>query len=404
VWKGGGKMFKKMLKSYDYSLVISVVILSLFGLIMVYSASMATAVQRYGVSSDYFYQKQKLFLIFAAIIFVVMAIFPYKILTNTRFLVIMVFSSLGLLMILALFGHVAGGAQSWIRIGPLSIEPSEFIKLCVIIYLSAIYAKKQHYINEFNKGIVPPLIYLGLVCMLIASQPDFGTVEIILLFAAAMIISSGMNFKNIGKLALFAAIAAIPLVLVFHNKIFTAKRMDRFSVLSDPFKYQQTSGYHLVNSYLALGTGGINGLGLGKGIEKLGYLPESHTDFIMAVIGEELGIWGVGFVILLLSYIVLRGFYTAMKCKDPFGSLLAIGISSMIGIQAFINLAGVSGLIALAGVPLPFVSYGGSSLIQLAIAMGILVNVSMFVNYERKYKNKQEHNSVKKENIYLVRD
>ncbi|MCQ6282203.1 FtsW/RodA/SpoVE family cell cycle protein [Bacillus sp. EB600] len=397
-------MFKKMLKSYDYTLVIAIVLLSLFGLIMVYSASMATAVQRYGVSSDYFYQKQKLFLILAAIIFVLTALFPYKILKNKRVLMTTVFSSLVVLMILTLFGHVAGGAQSWIRIGPLSIEPSEFIKLCVIIYLSAVYAKKQHYINHFNKGIAPPLIYLGLVCMLIAAQPDFGTVEIILLFAAAMVFSSGMSFKNFGKLGLFAGISAIPIVLIFHNKIFTAKRMSRFAVLQDPFKYQQTSGYHLANSYIAIGSGGINGLGLGRGIEKLGYLPEPHTDFIMAVIAEELGIWGVGFVILILAYIVLKGFHIALQCKDPFGSLLAIGISSMIGIQAFINLAGVSGLIALAGVPLPFVSYGGSSLIQLAIAMGILVNVSMFVTYEKKFKNKQEQLKINRGNVYPIRD
>jgi cell division protein FtsW len=306
-------------------------------------------------------------------------------------------------MILTLFGHVAGGAQSWIRIGSLSIEPSEFIKLCVIIYLSAVYAKKQHYINQFNKAIMPPLIYLGIVCMLIAAQPDFGTVEIILLFAAAMVFSSGMSYKNLAKLGLFSIIAAIPIVIVFYNKIFTAKRMDRFAVLQDPFKYEQTSGYHLANSYIALGSGGINGLGLGRGIEKLGYLPESHTDFIMAVIGEELGIWGVGFVIIILAYIVLKGFHIALQCKDPFGSLLAVGISSMIGIQAFINLAGVSGLIALAGVPLPFVSYGGSSIIQLAVAMGILVNISMFVTYEKKYKSKQNQ-KVTKGNIYPLRD
>ncbi len=397
-------MFKKVLKSYDYTLVIAVVLLSCFGLIMVYSASMATAVQRYGVSSDYFYQKQKLFLVLAALIFVATALFPYKILKNSRFLITIVFSSLALLMILTLFGHVAGGAQSWIRIGPLSIEPSEFIKLCVIIYLSAVYAKKQQYINYFNKGIFPPLVYLGLVCMLIAAQPDFGTVEIILLFASAIVFSSGMSFKNFAKLIFFAVVAAIPVVIVFYHKIFTAKRMARFAVLNDPFKLQQTAGYHLANSYIALGSGGINGLGLGKGIEKLGYLPESHTDFIMAVVGEELGIWGVGFVILLLAFIVLKGFYIELKCKDPFGSLLAVGISSMIGIQAFINLAGVSGLIALAGVPLPFVSYGGSSLIQLAIAMGILVNVSIFVNYEKKYKGRQEQIKVKQGNVFPLRN
>ena len=183
--------------------------------------------------------------------------------------------------------------------------------------------------------------------------------------------------------------------------------MERFEVLSDPFKDELDSGFHLANSYIAIGSGGVNGLGLGKSVQKLGYLPESHTDFIMAVIAEELGVWGVGFVILTLAYIVLRGIYLGMRCKDPFGSLLAIGISSMIGIQSFINLAGVSGVIPLTGVPLPFVSYGGSSLLQLAIAAGILVNVSMFVKYESKYKQKQveKEKNIKQQdgNLYQFR-
>lgn len=380
-------MLKKLLKSYDYSLLIAIILLSVFGLIMVYSASMAIAVQIYGVSSNYFYEKQKVYLIIALIFFIITALMPYKNLKKNKILATLVFGSLIILVFLTLFGHVAGGAQSWIRIGPLNFEPSEFVKLCVIIYLSAIYAKKQAYINDFNKGILPPLIYLGLVCFLIASQPDFGTVELILVFSTAIIVSSGINLRNLLKLLSFGLLALIPIVLLFHNKVFSPYRMERFAVLKNPFSVAQSSGYQLVNSFIAIGSGGINGLGLGKGIEKLGYLPEPHTDFIIAVIAEELGIWGVGFVIITLAFIVLKGFRIAVRCKDPFGSLLAVGISSMIGIQAFVNLAGVSGLIPLAGVPLPFVSYGGSSLIQLAIATGILFNISKYVNDEKADKN-----------------
>ena len=279
-------------------------------------------------------------------------------------------------MALFVFGHVAGNAQSWFKVGGFGIQPSEFVKLSVIIYLAAVYAKKQTYINHFNKGVVPPLAYLVLVCVLIAIQPDFGTAGIIAVIAATIVLSSGMSFKNFSKLAGIGLIALIPILFALKGEIFSTKRVDRISVLSDPFAVEQTSGYHLANSYIAIGSGGVNGLGLGHGIEKLGYLPESHTDFIMAVIAEELGIWGVAFVILLLGYIVLRGIYISLQCRDPFGSLLAIGISAMIGIQSFVNLAGVSGLIPLTGVPLPFISYGGSSLIQLAVATGILVNVS----------------------------
>lgn len=382
-------MLKKILKSYDYSLILAIVLLSVFGLIMVYSASMASAVQRYGVASDYFYQKQKLFLIGAAFTFVVAALFPYKAMKSNKVLGPMVFLSLIVLAGLFIFGKIRGGAQSWFVLGPISLQPSEFVKLCVIIYLAAVYAKKQPYINEFNKGVAPPLVYLLLVCGLIAIQPDFGTAFIIALIAATIILCSGMNMKNFVKLAIILIIILVPLVLALKGDIFTTRRTDRFEVLKNPFAFEQTSGYHLANSYIAIGSGGVNGLGLGHGIEKLGYLPESHTDFIIAVIAEELGVWGVGFVILTLAFIVLKGIYIGLQCKDPFGSLLAIGVSGMIGIQSFVNLAGVSGVIPLAGVPLPFVSYGGSSIIQLSIATGILVNVSMFVNFERK--DKQGH-------------
>ncbi|RHW36542.1 FtsW/RodA/SpoVE family cell cycle protein [Neobacillus notoginsengisoli] len=382
-------MLKKILKSYDFSLIAVMIVLSIFGLVMVYSASMAFAVQRYHVAPDHFFQKQKMFLIVAAGIFAFFAGFPYKIMKSTKMLVPMVILSLLGLGGIFVFGKVAGNAQSWYEIGGISIQPSEFAKLAVIIYLSAVYAKKQNYINEFNRGVVPPLIYLILISGLILLQPDFGTAGLILLIAVSIILSSGMNGKNIFKLIAMGGIAGGIISFFLQEKIFSEVRMSRFTVLEDPFRDVLNEGFHLSNSLLAIGSGGITGLGLGKGVQKLGYLPESHTDFIIAVIAEELGLIGVAFVIICLGFIVLRGIHIGLKCKDPFGSLLALGISSMIGIQSIVNLAGVSGVIPLTGVPLPFVSYGGSSLIQLAVAAGILVNVSMFANYEQNYKTKK---------------
>ncbi|MDP4169250.1 MAG: FtsW/RodA/SpoVE family cell cycle protein [Bacillota bacterium] len=400
-------MIKKILKSYDYTLVIAIALLATFGLIMVYSASMVTAMQRYGYPADYFYQKQKLHLIAAAVVFILTALFPYKAMRSTRILFPMVVGSLAGLAALFVFGHVAGNANSWFKFGSNSLQPSEFVKLFVIIYMSAVYAKKQNYINEFNKGVVPPLLYLFLVCLFVAIQPDFGTAGIIFLIALTVIVSSGMNGKNILRLATIGIIAALPFAIVLKAKVFSTVRMGRFQAYSNPFAVEKTFGYHIVNSYYAIGSGGINGLGLGKSIEKLGYLPEPHTDFIMAVIAEELGIWGVGFVLILLGYIVLRGIYISMKCKDPFGSMLAIGIAGMIGLQSFINLGGVSGLIPLTGVPLPFVSYGGSSLVQLALASGILVNISMFTNYESKYKKNEmqidKKTALNNQNVFQLR-
>ncbi|WP_462409130.1 FtsW/RodA/SpoVE family cell cycle protein [Neobacillus sp. Marseille-QA0830] len=383
-------MFKKILRSYDYSLIISIMLLCAFGLIMIYSSSIAWAVQRYHVPSDYFYQKQKIWLMLFVVIFLATAILPYKIMRFNRVLVLIVLGSLCLLGGLFVFGDVAGGAQSWYKFGSNKFQPSEFVKLAVIIYLAAVYSKKQAYINQFNKGVLPPLAYLFVVCFLIILQPDYGTASIIAFISATIIFCSGMNYKTILKLVTIALVILIPVIIAMKGEIFSEKRLSRITIIDNPFADAQNEGYHLVNSYIAIGSGGVNGLGLGQSVQKLGYLPESHTDFIMAVVAEELGIWGVGFVILLLTYVVLRGIYIGLQCKDPFGSLLAIGISSMIGIQSLINLAGVSGAIPLTGVPLPFISYGGSSLLSLAAATGILVNISMFTKYERKYKHQEE--------------
>jgi cell division protein FtsW len=376
-------MLKKILKSYDYSLIIVIVLLCLFGLVMVYSASMVT---RYEVPSDFFYQKQKYNLIAALIVFIFAAVFPYKAMKSTKILLPMVLITLLGLIILFVVGKVAGNALSWIELGARSIQPSELAKLSVIIYLSAVYAKKQSYINQFNNGVLPPLLFLVMVFFLIALQPDFGTAGIIMLIASAIILSSGMNFKNIFKLVMIVTLLLVPVSLILKDEVFSEKRIARLTSYGDPFADEKDSGYQLANAYYAIGSGGISGLGLGESNQKLGYLPEAHTDFIIAVISEELGIFGVGFVLLCLAFIVLKGIFIGLRCKDPFGSLLAIGISSMIGIQSFINLGGATGVIPLTGVPLPFVSYGGSSLLQLAVATGILVNVSMFVTYEEKYK------------------
>lgn len=379
------------MKSYDYSFIVVLVMLTAFGLVMVYSASMVSAVQLYEVDSDYFYRKQKFNLMLSAFVFFITAAIPYKIYQSKRILVPMVFLSLFGLVALFLFGHIAGNAQSWFKFGGASIQPSEFVKLCVIIYLSAVYAKKQSYINVFNKGVAPPLAYVILVCILVAIQPDVGTAFIIVLIAAAIVFCSGMNLRNILKLSGIGLILSLPFFIILRDFLFSDVRKGRFLAFQDPFQYEEGIGWQLVNSYLAIGSGGLKGVGLGQSIQKMGYLPEAHTDFIMAVIAEELGIFGVGFVIICLAYLVLKGILIGTKCKDPFGSLLAIGISSMIGIQSFINLGGISGVIPLTGVPLPFVSYGGSSLLQLSIAMGILVNISMFVNYEENYKRKAEN-------------
>lgn len=388
-------MLKRIVKSYDYSLITAIILISLFGLVMVYSASMVWGPSAYGYESDYFFQKQKLNLIVALVVFVFFAILPYKIYQFNYVLYAIFFGSIAILLLLGIMGHTAGNAQSWFKLGARNIQPSEFVKLGVIIYLSAAYAKKQRYIDNFNAGVLPPILYLVIVCGLIAIQPDIGTATIIAMLGATVIFSSGMGMKSILKLigvALIAAMLFLPVILINKDDIFTENRLGRLTSFMNPFEYEDSTGYQVVNGYIAIGTGGLTGTGLGNSIQKYGYLPEPHTDFIMAIVVEELGLLGVAIVFGCLGFIVLKGLWISSKCQNAFGSLLAIGISSMIGIQAFINLGGLTGLIPITGVPLPFVSYGGSSILLLAISMGILVNVSMFTKYERKYKNKQTEN------------
>ena len=394
------QMLIRILKSYDFTLIMAIIALSVFGLVMVYSASMVIAVTNYGFSSDFFYLKQFRHLLVGFVLFFVVAAIPYPHYKNKKFLVIIVLGSLISLIALNFLGHTAGNAESWFKIGPLgSLQPSEFVKLGMIIYLSAAYTNKQKYINVFNKGVVPPLVFLIFICLIIATQPDIGTAFIIFTSSCTIIVCSGMNWKSLTKLIsiLIGALALLtPFIFIFKDQIFTPKRLERFIGFLDPFSTEQYAGYQLVNSYVAIGNGGLSGVGFGQSTQKYGYLPEPHTDFIMSVISEELGLIGVGFVLICLGIIVLKGIRVAIRSNDPFGSMLAVGISSMIGIQAMINIGGATGLIPITGVTLPFISYGGSSLIVLMISVGVLVNISMMTRYYELYK---KESSVKEKSI-----
>ncbi|WP_227395906.1 FtsW/RodA/SpoVE family cell cycle protein [Jeotgalibacillus aurantiacus] len=392
-------MLKRMFRSYDYSLMAVYILLAVFGVVMVYSAGMVHAVEVLDLPPDHFYQNQLRHLIIGIIGFMVMAFIPYKIYKEKGMLMLIFGLMFGLLVLVHIIGTEINFAQSWIVIGGFRLQPSEFAKLGMIVYLAAVYAKKQSYIDEFNKGVMPPIVVLVFACFLVATEPDFGTAAIIFAIGLSVIIASGMKVKSMLKVAGLAAgfITVIGGVLLLFKRdlfqtIFSEERIGRIAAYQDPFAHISDNGWQLVGSYYAIGNGGIWGTGLGQSVQKLGFLPEPHTDFIMAIIAEELGILGVGFVLIGLMYIVLRGIVTGMKSRDRFGRMLAVGISSMIGIQAFINLGGMSGLIPITGVPLPFISYGGSSLILLSLSMGLLLNVSMFVKYEERYftNNKKE--------------
>lgn len=376
------------LRNYDFTLIIVPILLAGFGIVMVYSASMVIAVVE-GHESTYYLIRQTQWFVLGLIGFTFCSIFPYKYYQKLMKIII-----LGIILLLAglfFFGDTANNATSWYRFGPLSLQPAEFAKLGLIMYLASIYSKKQAYINEFSKGVLPPLILTGIILGLIVMQPDIGTAFIIFIIACSVIFSSGIRLKH---LLILGGIGLLVLAVAIPNMV-TDVRIARFTGAYQPFQTPDTGGYHLIQSYLAIGGGGLTGEGLGNSVQKLGYLMEAHTDFIMAIVAEELGFVGVIIVIGMLATIVLRGIFISRKCTDSFGSLLAIGISTMVGIQAFINLGAISGVLPITGVTLPFVSYGGSSLLILMISMGILNNVAMTTKKKEREsepgETQQEH-------------
>ena len=367
----------RKLRNYDFTLMITPILLSGFGIVMIYSASMVTAVVA-GLDSTFFMVRQLQWFILGFIAFVICSLFPYK--NYQKLIKPIILLCVALLVAVLLFGKSAHNATRAINItSSISIQPAEFVKLGLILYLASVYSKKQSYINDFSKGVLPPLILTAFILGLIILQPDIGTSVIILMIACSIIFSSGIRLKH---LLLLISIGLIILAIAIPSMV-TEVRIERFTGAYQPFTDPEDSGYHLIQSYVAIGVGGLTGEGLGQSVQKLGYLWGAYTDFIMAIIAEELGFIGVLIVIGLLVLIILRGMFIARKCKDSFGALLAIGISSMVGIQALINLGSTSGLLPITGVPLPFVSYGGSSLLVLMAAMGILNNIAMVVKKEQ---------------------
>lgn len=359
----------KKLKNYDFILMFAPIVLAGFGIVMIYSASMVTAVIE-NHESTYYLVKQSQWFVVSLIGFILFTIIPYK--KYEKYMVWNIVIALALLISVLLFGTSRGNATRWLSFGPVLIQPAEFVKLGIILYLASVYSKKQNYIDDFRKGVLPPLILTAFILALIVIQPDIGSAVTTFLIACTIIFSSGMRYKHIFLLGIVSSIlvaAAIPFMI-------TEERISRFTGAYQPFADPENAGHHLIQSYLAIGGGGITGEGLGQSVQKLGFLFGAHTDFIMAVIAEELGIIGVFIVLGLLALIVLRGLYVSLKCRDSFGALIAVGISSMIGIQTFINLGAISGILPITGITLPFVSYGGSSLLILMVSMGILNNIA----------------------------
>ncbi|AEF95178.1 stage V sporulation protein E [Desulfotomaculum nigrificans CO-1-SRB] len=355
----------------DFVLFLTVLMLLSIGLVMVFSASEYVTMVRYG-DSFYFFKRQLLWaLLGLTTMFVMMHIDYYKLKRWVGPITIAGFVLL-IAVLLPGVGRSANGAQRWINLGFMSFSPAELVKLCLIIFVAFGLSKKGEGIQSFWHGLAPYLAVMGLAAGLILLQPDLGTAVVLSGTIFIMFFVAGARLSHLGGLV------GVGLVAVALAIYFEPYRLRRFFAFLDPEKDPQGTGYHIIQSLYALGSGGLFGLGLGQSKQKFLYLPENHTDFIFAIVGEELGFIGATLIILLFIMLVWRGLKIAVTSPDPFASLLAAGITSGIALQAIINMGVVTGSMPVTGVPLPFISFGGTSLLFTLAGIGIILNISKY--------------------------
>ena len=350
-------------------LLIGIILLSIFGLIMIYSASNVWS--EYKFNDPYKYIKsQGLFLIVCYIIlFIISKIsyLEYKKKSNIIFIICTVLLSL---VLIPGIGTVRNGSRSWFGIGSFGIQPSEFTKLGLIKFTSKYLSNNQKEIKDIKKGVLPILGVLLLVFGLIMLEPDFGTGVVIVMTIIVLLFISGVKMNFFIKIGILGLLGVASLIII------APYRMQRIVSFLNPWNDPLGSGFQIIQSLYAIGPGGLLGLGFGNSIQKHFYLPEPQTDFIFSIISEEFGFMGVLLVTTLFLMIIISGFKIAMKCEDSFGKYLAFGITFGLSFQTMLNLMVVVGLIPVTGVTLPFLSYGGSSLLITMCSMGILLNIS----------------------------
>ncbi len=362
----------------DFLLLFLTFALIGFGLVMVFSAS-------YNLDTDplYFTKKQVIWAILGTFMMLFFMNLNYQRLKKwfVPYFAVVV----AMLILVLFFGVVRNGAKSWFGFGSIGGQPTEFAKLAVVLYLSAIISKKGDKIKEFKKGLLPVLIVVGFVAALIMLQPDLGSCMILLLTAAVVIVAGGARVRHLLLLGL-SGILLIGLYLTVKmlKGDLNGYRIERFTAFMNPWNDQLGSGFHIVQSLFAFGHGGLMGAGFGQSIQKLFYLPEAYNDFIFSIIGEELGFIGTTLFILIYVLFLWRGLLVALRCQDVYGTLVGTGIVSMIALQALINIGGVTNAIPLTGVTLPFISFGGSSLLATMLSMGILLSISRENNRSEK--------------------
>lgn len=353
----------------DHMLLFVTLTLALVGLVMVFSASAIVAGNRFQ-DPEFFLKRQIAWLGFGFLLMHLTSRIDYQLWRKLSIPILIGMLVLLVMVLVPSLGVAAKGARRWLRLGPISIQPAEMAKLVTVMYLAAYVTRKADKLTLFRSGLLPALIVVGLLSGLVLLEPDLGTVVVMGLATVALLFLSGARIAHLVSLGLCAIPVALVLVLG------SSYRRQRLMTFLAPWKDASDAGFQITQSFLAFGSGGPFGVGLGQGKQKLFFLPEAHTDFVLALVGEELGLAGTVTVILLFAIFVWRGFHIAARARMPFGKFLGMGITLLIGIQALVNAAVVTGLLPTKGLTLPFVSYGGSSLVVSFVGVGMLLNIS----------------------------
>lgn len=375
-------------RPWDGWLLVIVCALVGIGAVLIYSASGITASWQFG-DSTYYLTRQ---LIYIAIGFVLLII-GYKVDYRwfKRFSYPILFATIGILLLVLVAGTEVNGSRRWLRFGFFNIQPAEIAKICIAFVLAYSMAKKHDKIKSFSIGVLPHLLLIGVIVGLLMLQPDFGSSVLITTLMGAMLFFAGTRLVYI--------IGGIVICLFFGGLAITmaSYRMARVLAFVNPWENQDSSGYQLTESLTSIGACGLKGCGLGEGFGKLGFVPELHTDFIGTAIAEELGFFGIALIIFLYLAFASRGFLIAMRARDYFGRFTAFGITFIISLQGAINLCVISGLLPTKGLTLPFISFGGSSLLMYMFATGVLLNISKCA--EDKYAIRRAQNKAEKDLI-----
>ena len=360
----------------EKSILFPVLLLSGIGIIMVYSASSAISMESHN-TVFYYMKKQAIFLCISLCVMFVAASFPYKLYKSISYIILFTAIAMLVAVLFPALNIKAGGAHRWLNLGGFTFQPAEFAKLSLILFLGYSLAKKQDMVKQYFVGFVPHALIFVLFACLIIIQPDFGTIVVLGIITWGMMFVAGVKLLHL----LSPAPLLIPVIYFWIYKV--GYRLERIMSFLNPWEDPYNTGYQITNSLKAFGSGGIFGKGIGLGMQKMHYLPEPHTDFIFSIIGEELGLIGVLTVLSLYLVLLLKGIQIAKTSKTIFGAITATGITIYIGLQVVINTGVALGALPTKGLTLPFISYGGTSLVINMAAMGILMNIGASKDHEK---------------------